>query len=102
MYTVQFDLNTTDALYLFDIIFHIKNSFLNSKENIYLLQHILEGELWTEQKEYYSKEGNKANRLGKHSILHAHIDDNFFLKNVYFSNKVTYKIQIVIGVHVYK
>ena len=43
---------------------------------------------------------SKANRLGKHFILHAHIDENFFLKNVYFSNEVSYKIQIVIGVHV--
>ena len=34
--------------------------------------------MWGKLKEYYSKEGNKANRLGKHSILHAHIDDNFF------------------------
>ena len=58
--------------------------------------------LWTEQKEYYSKEISKANWLGKHSILHAHIDDNFFLKNVHFSNEVSYKIQIVIGEHVYK
>ena len=48
------------------------------------------------------KGGNKANRLGKHSILHAYIDENFFLKNVYFSNEVSNKIQIVIDVHVYK
>ena len=58
--------------------------------------------MWAEQKEYYSKKGNKANRLEKHSFLHAHIDDNFFLKNVYFSNEVSYKMQIVIGIHVYK
>ena len=57
--------------------------------------------MWAEQKEYYSKEGNKVNWLGKHSILHAYIDDNYFLKNVYFSNEVSYKIQIVIGVHMH-
>ena len=56
--------------------------------------------MWAEQKEYYSKEGNNANWLGKHSILHAYIDDNYFLKNVYFSNEVSYKPQIVIGVQV--
>ena len=59
--------------------------------------------LWAEQKEYYLKEGNKANWLGKHSFLPDIHRWEQLLENVYFSNEVSYnKIQIVIDAHVYK
>ena len=58
--------------------------------------------MWAEQKEWYSKEGNKANWRGKHSFLPDTHRWEQLLENVYFSNEVSYKIQIVIGVHAYK
>ena len=45
----------------------------------------------------------RERQVGKENTLfyQTQIDDNF-LKKVYFSNEVSYKIQIVIGVHAYK